>query len=247
MELMKDHCNCEVRKFDFSVYPDHVAYIDNGAWRPIILQTILEEFGSVAYLDPAARLKNVNDLNMLKYRGSHNFFLWEHPVYTSVIAYTNPKMFEYLGEKRCPYMDSGMMDIRTMVLYRTNMTWHSIMKPLLKCSLDQNCISPSGARRTECFHFKRPKTTGCHWYDQSAFSIIMNRVYQFTQHLDKFSIPRLTTYDLELVYYFPIQPWTYTEILLVITMPLLCVGGLWYLIMLKKGRRSASKTFYKHR
>jgi len=197
----------------------------------------------VFWMDPSASIKNVHDLKMLKYRGARNFFLWEYPIFTAINAYTSPQMFKYLDEKRCTFVDLGMMDTSAIVLYRTKETWYGIMKPWLKCTLTKDCISPPGARRTECFHYKRPKSTGCHWYQQSIFSILINRVFQFTYNMGKFTVPRIVQNDhTETVYYFPEQPWTYTEMLLVVTLPCIVVAGLWYL----KQRRAANRkpTFY---
>lgn len=242
-KLISTHCHCEFRTFEWSVYPDHVSDMTIKAWQPIIIQLLLEEFGAVFWIDPSASIKNVHDLKMLKYRGARNFFLWEYPIFTAINAYTSPQMFKYLNEKRCTFVDLGMMDTNAIVLYRTKETWYGIMKPWLKCALTKDCISPAGARRTECFHYKRPKSTGCHWYEQSIFSILINRVFQFTYNMDKFTVPRIAQYDYtETVYYFPEQPWTYTEMLLVVTLPCIVVGGLWYL----KQRRAANRkpTFY---
>lgn len=206
-------------------------------------QTVLEEFGSVIWIDPSVQLKNVQNLKQFKYRVERDFYLWEYPIFTAINAYTSPKMFEYLNEKRCSFIDLNMMDVNAMVLYRTKHTWFGIMKPWLKCALSKDCIAPKGARRTECFHYKRPKSTGCHWYEQSIFSIVVNRVFQFTQNLDKFKIPKIIIEEpTEIVYYFPEQPWTYTQIFLLVTVPGIVIFGLWYW----KKRRSYNKrvTFY---
>ncbi|CAC5382268.1 unnamed protein product [Mytilus coruscus] len=236
--LIKKHCNCEFRTFEWSVYPYHVSDMNIRAWMPIIIQMILEEFGSVMWIDPSASINNVQELNQFKYRAERSFFLYEYPIFTAINAYTNPKMFKHLNEKRCTFVDLGMMDTRVMVLYRTKQTWYGIMKPWLKCALTKDCIAPDGARRTECFHYKRPKSTGCHWYEQSIFSIIINRVFQFTYNSDKFKAPHAVHFDdTELVYYFPEQPWTYTQIFLIFTLPPMVLVTLWYL----KKRRDARK------
>ncbi|XP_062614084.1 uncharacterized protein LOC134275805 [Saccostrea cucullata] len=229
-EIMKKHCNCDVRSFDAGHYPNHVAVYSNKAYQPIIMQTILEEFGSVMWIDPSVKFKEARDLGMLRFRGSHDFFLWEEEIFNSIVAYTHPQMFEFLGEKRCTFAEYGMMDTSSIVLYRTNMTWIGIMKPWLKCALNANCLSPRGAKNSECFHWERPKMTGCHWFVQSAFSIVVNRVFQFSSHIDKLSIPRFTTKeDVEIIYHFPEQPWTYSEIVFVLILPVMVCGALFYM------------------
>lgn len=208
-------------------------------------QIILEEFGSVMWIDPSVKLKEARDLGMLRYRGSHDFFLWEEEVFNSVTAYTHPKMFEFFGEKRCTFAESGMVDTSSIVLYRTNLTWYGIMKPWLKCALTSYCISPKGAKNSECFHWERPKMTGCHWFAQSAFSIIINRVFQFSSHIDKLSIPRFTTKEeVETVYHFPEQPWTYGEMIFVLILPTMVCGALFYMY---QRRSRAQKNQYLRR
>ncbi|XP_033763648.1 uncharacterized protein LOC117344888 [Pecten maximus] len=235
LDLMKKQCNCDVRKFDVSVYPLHVADINNKAYRPIIIQLMLEEFGSAIWMDPDTRLQSVSDLTMLKYRGARNFFLWETSVFTGLISYTSPEMFKFLDERRCAFIDYGMMDTKTMVFYRTNQTWTGVMKPWLKCALNKECISPPNARNSECFHYRRPKWTGCHWYDQSAFSIIVNRVFQFSTHPDQYSVPRFTWHkDVEVVYYFPEQPWSYKQLVAMALSPFICCGIIWFLYLKRK-------------
>lgn len=177
-----------------------------------MLQKILEEYGSVFWLNPTSRLRNVGDLTQLKYRGSRDFMLWETEDFTSITAYTNPLMFEYLDEPRCTFYESGLIEVNAMVFYRTNLTWNGIMKPWLKCALNKDCISPKGSRYAGCFHGRAPKTTGCHRYDQSALSIVINRLLQFSLESDKFNVPRITSVVDGEELYFPEQPWTYTKL-----------------------------------
>ncbi|XP_060076122.1 uncharacterized protein LOC132555772 [Ylistrum balloti] len=252
LNLLKKHCQCDVRTFDTSVYPQHVADFANKAYRPIIIQLMLEEFGSAIWMDPDVRLQSVSDLTMLKYRSTRNFFLWETSIFTGLISYTSPEMFKYLNEKRCTFIDFGMMDTTTMVFYRTNKTWMGVMKPWLKCAFNKDCITPPTARNSECFHYRRPKWTGCHWYDQSAFSIIINRVFQFSTHPDQYSVPRFTHSHIEEneEYYFPEQPWTNKQLFLLSVTPFIICGIVYY-SCLKRKRASdpllPSKSFYNKR
>ncbi|OWF55359.1 uncharacterized protein LOC110460707 [Mizuhopecten yessoensis] len=249
--LLKKHCQCDVRKFDANVYPLHVADFTNKAYRPIIIQLMLEEFGSAIWIDPDVRLQTVSDLTMLKYRGARNFFLWETSVFTGLTSYTSPDMFKFLDERRCAFLDFGMMDTKTMVFYRTNQTWKGVMEPWLKCVLNKDCLTPPNARNSECFHYRRPKWTGCHWYDQSAFSIIVNRVFQFSTHPDQYSVPRFTWHiDVDVVYYFPEQPWTYKQLAALMLSPFICCGVFWFLY--SKRKRAAdpllpNKSYYNKR
>jgi hypothetical protein len=196
-------------------------------------------------MNPNMLFTQASDLKQLMYRGSRDFFLWQPAEFIGTIAFTDMKMFEYLKEARCCFTESGMIDVSTIVLYRTNTTWCTIMKPWLKCALNSACIFPPKSRYSGCFEMRSPKTTGCHRYDQSALSIIIDRVYQFSLKSEKYLVPRISRQQEEYLEYFPEQPWTYTEMFFVSAVPLTCVGGLVFMFWRRK--QSAKKSTYRKR
>ncbi|XP_055863565.1 uncharacterized protein LOC106071276 [Biomphalaria glabrata] len=220
-ELIEKYCHCEVRDFPFQEYPRHVSDITNYAWRPIMLQIVLEEFGSAVYIEATTRFKTDLSLNFLKRRGSKGYFLWDLPIYTSLVSYTATGMFEFLDEQRCTFLDTSILSSEAIVLYRTEKTWRELMKPWLKCALNEDCIAPQYATYSGCFELRHPHTTGCHRYDMSALSIILNRGVQYTVRSGKMISFRLTYKDETITLYFPEQPWTYAEICLLILSPFL--------------------------
>ncbi|CAL1536647.1 unnamed protein product [Lymnaea stagnalis] len=220
-ELVEKYCHCEVRDFLFEHYPSHVADISNYAWRPIMLQILLEEFGAVFYVEPTTRFKNPSSANFLRMRGSKNYFLWDSPIFKSLIAYTDKEMFEYFGESRCAFRESSLLLPEALALYRTEATWNKLMKPWLKCALNENCISPKNAVYSGCFEMRHPHTTGCHRYDMSALSIILNRGVQYTVGTEKMVSFRITYTDAEEVPYFSEQPWTNQQICVLICTPII--------------------------
>lgn len=245
LELIKTHCDCEVREFRSSIYPKHVADISTFAYRPIIIQTIVEEFGSVLWTNPDMLFTQASDLKQLMYRGTRDFFFWQPKEFIGTIAYTDAKMFQYLGESRCCFLETGMIDMGTLVIYRTNASWINIMKPWLKCALNHDCIAPPKSRYSGCFEVRSPKTTGCHRYDQSALSIIMDRMYQFSSKSEKYVTPRLSRQQEEHLEYFPEQPWTYTEIYFVCALPVTCVVILGYMYWRRRKVASAKANYRK--
>ena len=210
----------------------------------LLLQTIIEEHGSVFWISPNSLVSKVSDLNQLKYRGERSFFLWQPTSITGLIAYTNLKTFEYLKESRCCYMSSSMIDMSAMVFYRSEETWNHIMKPWLKCALTAACINPPKSQYSECFEVRAPKTTGCHRYDQSVLTIIMERMYSFSTKADKYVIPRITRLQESYIEYFPEQPWTFTELFFISIMPFTVLGGFYFLL---KRRRTIAKNNYRSR
>lgn len=196
------------------------------------------------WLNPNMLVTRASDLNQLKYRGTRDFFLWQPTEFVGTVAYTKPAMFEYLKESRCCYVEACMIDTSVMVFYRTNTTWLDVMKPWLKCALNEACIAPPKSRYSGCFEMRSPKTTGCHRYDQSALSIIMERMYKFTLKKDSYQITRVTREQTEYLEYFPEQPWTYTEMFFISAVPLTCVGGL---VFLYTRRKASAKKQYRSR
>ncbi|XP_046577938.1 uncharacterized protein LOC124285707 [Haliotis rubra] len=232
-ELLEKYCNCVVRRFITSAYPNHVADYSNNAWKPIILQTTLDEFGSIMYMEPTARFKGPDSLKVIRNRGWRDFMVWDLQIHVDVVAYTDPEMFRYLGEDRCAFKETGMIDTDIMVLFRSKRTWELMMKPWLKCAFSADCIAPSGSRHDVCFHIRKPKTTGCHRYEQSALSIVLNRALQVSIKRDRYIPPRMTYHTEEEVVVFPEQPWTNTQLYILFGIPVgllicfkcLCFGG----------------------
>lgn len=232
---LHQYCNCEVRDFHFEQYPSHVSAISNFAWRPITILRILEEYGSVLYVDPTTRFKSPSSLNYLLMRGLKNYFLWDPIIYTSLVAYTDRGMFEYFNESRCTFKDCSLLSSEAIAVYRTEASWAELMKPWLVCALNKECIAPPYARYSGCIEIRHPRTTGCHRYDMSALSIILNRAVQYTIDSQQMVSARLTYTDIEEVTYFPEQPWTYTELFLLSLTPLSVV--IVYRLFCKQKRR----------
>lgn len=225
-EILKQYCGCEVRSLDYSSYPAHVADTDNFAWRPIIMQEMLEEYGAVVYADVTTRFKSANSLKFVRTRGQNHMFVWDTPTFMSQVAYTSKLMFNYFNESRCLYSDAALIDSQLLVFFRTSVTWNDVMKPWLKCALNVNCISPSWSRYSSCLHFRQPRTTGCHHFDLSALGIIVNRGHQMTLTTDpkRYTPPRLTYFRDDEPALFLEQPWTTNQLLMLCVFPVLLLA-----------------------
>lgn len=213
---MEQYGNCEIRDLHFEQYPRHVSDIANYAWRPIVIQLTVEEYGSVLYIEPTTRFKSSSSPNYLRMRGSKNYFVWDPIAYTSLIAYTDKGMFDYFNENRCAFLECSLVTSEAIAVYRTEVAWTELMRPWLLCALNVNCISPKYAKYSGCFEIRHPRTTGCHRYDMSALSVILNRGVQYTIDSEKMMSFRLTYSDPVDVTYFPEQPWTYTYLFLLL-------------------------------
>ncbi|XP_041377536.1 uncharacterized protein LOC121389933 [Gigantopelta aegis] len=237
-ELLEKYCDCDVRTFQFSAFPDHVANLALNAWKPIIIQNVIDEAGSAIYMDPGMRLKSFTSLNILKHRGDREFFVWDaalgEATPRNVLGYTFPQTFKFLQESRCAFSDALMVATDVIVVFGSNATWSHVMKPWLICSLNEDCIAPSGARTSYCFHVRRPMTTGCHMFDQSALSIILNRGFQITMNRNQFVSQRIAYRAEEEVLMFEEQPWTNSQLLIIFSVIIFILAAY---PLIKKRRR----------
>ncbi|XP_005101163.1 uncharacterized protein LOC101846889 [Aplysia californica] len=222
-ELLKKYGHCEVRDFDYESFPRHVSFRETYAWRPIVLQNVLLEHGSAMYVEPTTRFKNPSSPNYLRMRGSRSYFVWDHVLFTSLVAYSDRDMFTFVNENRCTFKECSLLSPEAIVLYRTETTWNELMKPWLKCALNEDCISPQHARYSGCFDIRRPRTTGCHRYDMSALTMVLNRASQYTIGTERMVSFRLTYTDDTEVSLFPEQPWSYKQIVFLVLAPVLLV------------------------
>ena len=179
------------------------------------------------WLDPNMLVTRASDFNQLKYRGTRDFFLWQPDKFFGTVVFTNPAVFDYLKESRCSYVKSSMIATSVMVFYRTNTTWLDVMKQWLKCALIVGCIAQPNSRFSGCLEGRSPKETGCHRYDQSALSIIVERMYKFTTKRDSYQVTGVTRAQHEYLEYVPNQPWTYTEMMFVSAVRLTQIEKWW--------------------
>ena len=164
----------EYRKFNFTRYPKHVADLHNYAWKPLILQQILSQYGGVMWMDSSIILtRNITHLleRMVKLQTGFLFYLpgAEH----SIASATHPQMLQYLPMANLEAMTDEMNQGGGIIILNTPSVLRNIFRWVLLCVLHSDCISPTGAKLYCGFKFPQAEFGGCHRYDQSMFSIIV--------------------------------------------------------------------------
>ncbi|XP_071511341.1 uncharacterized protein [Diadema antillarum] len=172
LRSVKKLCNVEVRPFPWNSYPEHVRNLHNYAWKPIILDVTLREFGAIFWGDAAVRFKrSLNDL--VPYATKHHGFMshWHgfDPKKKNKIRhqyyFTNPLMYEKLGVDRRKYYESNDLAAypaaNRQLYVNSSVIQQAIMQPMLKCALELRCIAPEGSK------------VGQHRYDASLLSILI--------------------------------------------------------------------------
>eukprot|EP00057_Strongylocentrotus_purpuratus_P026983 XP_011681457.1 PREDICTED: uncharacterized protein LOC105446392 [Strongylocentrotus purpuratus] len=172
LQNVKNLCNVQVREFPFSSYPKHVKNLHTYAWKPIIIDITLREFGAIFWGDSSIRLKaslrNLIPIS-LKHHGYMTHFHGFDPKIKEEIQhqyyFTHPQLYANLGVNRTEYLQSENLAPHAAAnrqLYLNSSYVHeTIVQPMLQCALRYRCISPRGA--------KLPK----HRFDASVLAILI--------------------------------------------------------------------------
>ena len=184
LTLLRKHCRCEVRTFPFDKYPEHVRILKGCTWKPIILQTMLQEFPFVMWLDASITF-NENSLDPL-FSEALQTGIKIRIGSGSIAVRTHPNTFKALGEDPCmfnhPELPAGWILIK-----RNKFTLYGIMKPWVSCSLQYGCMTYSNYKALwscPAVKNKRKYFGSCHRFDQSVIGIILLRLFSTNiQHI----------------------------------------------------------------
>jgi len=190
-ELLVSHCNsstCNLHTFEFTIWPNHVRELRLHAYRPVIIQMILRDFGSVVWLDVDLRLTDHDLSPWLEQARTAGVVVWQHEEEqaggTATTSLTHPRMFEYFpGTNYEDFAFQHMASCSAMVLVHTARVHSELMLPWLKCVLTEACINPIGAQDSGCRFDKKPqyRYSGCHRYDMSAANIVLGKMFGFQE------------------------------------------------------------------
>ena len=170
------------RKFDFNAYPQHITNLRNYAWKVLIIQEMLSEFDGTMWFDSSVKFKGSVTNALIELMSRHNtgavFYL--RTTGHSILAATQPGMLEYL-----PIIKEGgvkdMLQASAVVYINKDEVQRHIMKWLVICALQLDCIAPPGSKLFCGYHFPRDRFGGCHRYDQSLQNIIVSNAYNHEQ------------------------------------------------------------------
>lgn len=186
-DRLEKHCNsttCALHTFDFAPWPSHLRTLHLRAYRPLIIQTVLRDVGSVVWLDPDHRLTTSNLSQWLAAAKKEGVVVWQQGEATATTALTHPRMFEFFpGVKYEEYAFQHMASASVVVLVYTQATHSKLMLPWLRCALTESCINPIGAQDSGCRFDKKPqyRYSGCHRYDVSALNLVLGSMFHFSE------------------------------------------------------------------
>ncbi|XP_061176097.1 uncharacterized protein LOC133185049 [Saccostrea echinata] len=201
LKLMKKHCRCEVRKFPFHIFPDHIRILSGYGWKPLIIQLLLQEFDFVMWTDASVRF-NGRPLDKL-FQGAKEVGVQAIPGWGSIAVRTNQRTFTALGEEMCLF-DYPEFEATWMAFVRSEFTLTAVMRPLVSCALQYGCMDFKNSKSFLGCPLRKKRFGACHRFDQSVIGIILARLFNYKSHLCQFIVNGIGSIKRgEYVNYFP--------------------------------------------
>lgn len=178
----------DYRIFDFSVYPEFVRLLGNYAWKPLIIQKILSEFGGALWMDSCIIFQESYE-KIVRYMVEKNssFLYYISRAGHTIVSGCEPRMLEFLPMRGAKQMTARMPQAGALLVYNTNLVRQDIMKWVLACSLVEACIAPLGSTHECGDNYPAGRFGGCHLFDQSLFAIIVSNAYD--SHEERYTLP----------------------------------------------------------
>lgn len=179
LKMMTNHCRCQVRRFAFDNFPSHVRELKTYAFKPIIVQELLMEYGFVWWMDSSIRL-TTNDIDSAITYAKQNSMLYtvttSDRVKLSLTKQTDKRTFKFLGEDRCKFRPFGETWATTVMFHYDRLS-RAVVQAWATCALNRDCIAPPGSLEKLACHMEQTFDGRCHRFDQSVLSIITRRLF----------------------------------------------------------------------
>ena len=190
LELLR---NVEIQTFPFDKFPPHVRRLEVFAWKSLSMQMTLAKHEVVFYMDASIRLRRPLVDILIPSVQDFPIKVNTNRMYDG--AFTQEEMYNYLGVSRKEVSKRRQRE-GGLQMYRNCSFLHKrILSSLVDCALHEECIAPSGASPYGCdmdkyreqMHkidtIEQFEYIGCHRFDQSAMTSVLEREFQFAdQH-----------------------------------------------------------------
>ncbi|XP_052816744.1 uncharacterized protein LOC128243184 isoform X1 [Mya arenaria] len=169
-------CKCEIREFNFDLYPDHVEIIFGYTWKPIVLQEVAREHPFSIWMDTSVRFTD-KDLRPF-FENAKRLGVVVTKNTGPIAMRTHTKTFQFLGENPCTFRDRNEFQGGFVMLYSNPTTVQYFMKPWVSCALTLGCMLPDYSARDYIDCGKHGNVYfDCHRFDQSVLGILLSRTY----------------------------------------------------------------------
>ncbi|XP_029635493.1 uncharacterized protein LOC115210870 [Octopus sinensis] len=189
---LQSACNVETRIFWKWMFPSHVYNASDMSWKPVVIQMALAEFGLVMWIDPTARLVSSHFEPLLTDAEQSGFVVLSTRKQYSTFSVTHPNMYSYIPTDMTKLMESSHLNMRVLIIHNTHEIQENLFKWLILCSLEKECLAPTGSRQQCEFPMKKDTYANCHYYEESAFNILLKNYFSFRlesfNHEDSFTM-----------------------------------------------------------
>ncbi|XP_053400739.1 uncharacterized protein LOC128557406 [Mercenaria mercenaria] len=178
LTVLRKKCRCEIRRFPFEMFPPHVRNLKTYAFKPLIIQMTLMEFGFVWWADTSVKIVRFNLDDAINYakKNSVLFFVErDYPIRYSIARQTDVRTFNYLEEGICKFRSFGEVWATTVLFHFDDIT-KAVVNAWASCALNEACIAPVGKEKLSC-DLLDINDGRCHRFDQSVLGIILRRLY----------------------------------------------------------------------
>ncbi|KAL4235372.1 hypothetical protein ACF0H5_007008 [Mactra antiquata] len=182
LKMLKMKCRCEIRKFPYDEFPPHVRDIMTYAFKPILLQMALVEFGFIWWVDSSVRFQTGNIDQAVQFAKANSvlFFVIDNMgTLNSIPTLTDPQTFKFIGEDPCKFRDFSETMATSVAFHYDNIS-SAIVRAWALCALNKDCIAPEGSNKKRICKLRGSRDGECHRFDQSMLSILTRRLYHRT-------------------------------------------------------------------
>ncbi|WKY04696.1 hypothetical protein Q1695_005591 [Nippostrongylus brasiliensis] len=202
---LRSLCHVELRAFPFHDFPDHVRSLFQYRWKPLIIAMMLLEYDAVWYMDTSVRwkrdrlhfvhnqtrhckeekegkseeIRNSTAIPMKDATCKKSSILLNVNTNHGVFPTTHPDVYMFLPTSMERLLKTLEYGATMMYVVRTSESI-GILKWLVLCALERNCMSPPGAD-IYC-HFGSDKFSQyahCHRFDQAVLNILLANAYDY--------------------------------------------------------------------
>ncbi|XP_045194218.2 uncharacterized protein LOC123549843 [Mercenaria mercenaria] len=178
-KTVQKYCKCEMRTLQFERYPTHVRTLSTYAFKPIIIQESLMDFGFVWWIDTSIRFMTTDIDSQIEYAKTHSFFYVVSRNFLAKTGLTKNTLnatFDFLHEDHCKFRPFHEI-WGGVILFHFDRISRAIAQAWVTCALNELCIAPKGSENKRACDEKQNYDGRCHRFDQSAISIITRRLF----------------------------------------------------------------------
>ncbi|ELT89266.1 hypothetical protein CAPTEDRAFT_212810 [Capitella teleta] len=173
IEELNSWCDVHYVFFNFSNYPEHVKKLNTYAFKPMLIQDMLNKHSTFFWMDASFRFLR-SDISAVYEQALSNGGIVLFNMGFKITAMTHPHMFKYIPGNltllgATPAIGGDAFVRNTPEVYEKVLHWWFL------CALVKDCIAPAGAEKIcpETNPSSKSEYRGCHRFDQSALNILL--------------------------------------------------------------------------